>query len=533
MARPLSLVLLFLLLAVATFLRLHEIDRHGLWIDEANSVLIAERDLAGVIEGLRNDANPPVYYLVLHYWVEVFGDSERAVRGLSVVCGVILVGLLYLAGAAWRGPPAGLFAAAVYALHPLQIYNAQTARMYTLLPLIALLSLWMLSRAAARGGRMRWAGYALVTALAPLTHNWGLFLFPAGWVLLLVRGRNTQLPARARFTQLPAFVAAQVAAALPYLLWLPVILKQAEFARTNWIARVMAGVPPILKVPMSIDSFVIGGGIPDYFAYFGIGTNASQVWIARALFAVLLFPAIRAAVHALAGRGTDAGEEGGEKPAREPVLSDAISLSYLMVPLLAAWGASLFIPLYIAGRYDVIAFPAFALLAGSGFALLRPRPAQGVAVALLIGLALSAGRPYYLAEPRRDDVRTAHYLAENAREQDLVVFAGPRRSTVEYSLRRLGTAFSLESFPRELADHMGLFEPAALLENPAQLDRDARAIADRARQPGPEQPTLWVVDYPAGPLNVHLYRQLGDFAPDRTRTREDLRVFCFRPPLNE
>ncbi|NNE07028.1 MAG: hypothetical protein HKN20_00570, partial [Gemmatimonadetes bacterium] len=164
MARPLSLVLLFLLLAAAAFLRLHAIDRHGLWIDEANSVLIADRDVPGVIEGLRNDANPPVYYLLLHYWIAVFGDGERAVRALSVLFGVMLVALLYFAGAAIHGPRAGLFAAAVCALHPLQIYNSQTARMYTLLPVLALLSLWLLDRAVTKGGRVRWAGYAFVTA---------------------------------------------------------------------------------------------------------------------------------------------------------------------------------------------------------------------------------------------------------------------------------------------------------------------------------------------------------------------------------
>ncbi|NNE10212.1 MAG: hypothetical protein HKN20_16755, partial [Gemmatimonadetes bacterium] len=376
--------------------------------------------------------------------------------------------------------------------------------------------LWMLDRAVTRGGRLRWGGYALVTALAPLTHNWGLFLFPAGWALFLLYPRARQVR---------AFLAAQIAAAIPYLLWLPVILKQAEFARTNWIARVMVDVPPILKVPMSIDSFALGGGIPAYFSYFGIGVNPAQVWIARALFAGLLILALRPLLGALSGK-----HDPNETEA-EP--RDWILLSYLMVPLLTAWVASLFLPIYIAGRYDVIAFPAFALLAGSGFALLRSRVLQSVAVAMLVGLAISAAPPYYEAEPRRDDLDTARYLAENAGPRDLIVFAGPRRSTVEYSLRRLGGEYSLVSFPRELADHMGLFEPVALLENPAQLERDARAIVEMAQEPGRGRAHVWVVDYPAGPLNAYLYRRLGEFAPDHERTREDLRVFAFRAPAED
>lgn len=506
-----AFVILIVVLASATFLRVHELDRHGLWIDEANSVLIADRDIPGVIEGLQNDANPPVYYLLLHYWIEIVGDSEQAVRALSILFSVALVFMLYVIGASLRGPPAGLFAAAACALHPLGIYHAQTARMYTLLPLLSLLSFWLLHRAITRGGRANWIAYILMTALAPLTHNWGLFLFPAGWAMFLLRAERAKLP---------VFLAAQAAAALPYLLWLPVIWKQAEFARTNWIARVMVEVPSILKVPMSIDSFLVGGGIPPYFAYFAIGTSTAQVWVARLFFGALLFLALRTTVSVLSHRREDLDTR------------DALLLSYFMVPLVVGWIASLFIPLYVAGRYDVIAFPAFALLAGHGFALIRSRMLQGIAVALLIGLAASAGRPYYDAKPRRDDLDTAHYLAKNTGPNDLIVFAGPRRSTVEYSLRRIGGEFSLVSFPQELADHMGLFEPAALLANPARLERDAREIAEMARQPGREEATLWIVDYPAGPLNVYLYRALGSFDPVHDKTHEGMRVFCFRPPAD-
>ena len=60
-----------------------------LWLDEADSIQFASQSLGGALESLRNDVNLPAYYLILHPWIALFGDSETAARSLS--------GLLYLA----------------------------------------------------------------------------------------------------------------------------------------------------------------------------------------------------------------------------------------------------------------------------------------------------------------------------------------------------------------------------------------------------------------------------------------------------
>lgn len=53
------------------------------WRDEAFSALYAAKPLSWVIQNSSFD--PPLYYVLLHFWIKLFGQSEIAVRSLSFV----------------------------------------------------------------------------------------------------------------------------------------------------------------------------------------------------------------------------------------------------------------------------------------------------------------------------------------------------------------------------------------------------------------------------------------------------------------
>ena len=49
-----------------------------LWLDEAYSALMARNSFVEILSAMRFDAGPPLYYLLLHSWRMVFGESEIA-----------------------------------------------------------------------------------------------------------------------------------------------------------------------------------------------------------------------------------------------------------------------------------------------------------------------------------------------------------------------------------------------------------------------------------------------------------------------
>src|SRR3954468_13711052 len=63
----------------------------GFWIDEGLSVGISDRPLAHIPPALREDGSPPVYYMLLHFWLDVASRSEAGVRGLSLLFALLAI----------------------------------------------------------------------------------------------------------------------------------------------------------------------------------------------------------------------------------------------------------------------------------------------------------------------------------------------------------------------------------------------------------------------------------------------------------
>ncbi|MBM4456735.1 MAG: hypothetical protein FJ011_03030 [Chloroflexi bacterium] len=133
----LILLLLILIIAVAAGVRIYRLDAHSLWSDEGNSAALATRSLIQIAADAAHDIHPPLYYWLLHIWTRIFGLSEAALRGLSVLLGVLLVLVIGGLGRRFYGTSTGLAAAFIAAASPFQIYYSQEARMYILLALQA------------------------------------------------------------------------------------------------------------------------------------------------------------------------------------------------------------------------------------------------------------------------------------------------------------------------------------------------------------------------------------------------------------
>jgi uncharacterized membrane protein len=132
--------------------------RRPLDSSEAYTALAAgQSSSAAVIHiAMRFDpGKPPLYQLMLHDLVLVFGNHEIIMRSLSVIFSLMTVALLVALGAEIFSFEIGLSAAAIWALSPLAILYGSWARNYAML--LALLTgqlflLWRLRRRASIGG---------------------------------------------------------------------------------------------------------------------------------------------------------------------------------------------------------------------------------------------------------------------------------------------------------------------------------------------------------------------------------------------
>ena len=144
------LALLILLLALG--LRLYRLDGQSLWYDEGTSVVLAGRDVAAIVQGAAADIHPPLYYVLLHFWARLFGSSEVAVRLLSAIAGLGVVGAVYLLGRRLFDQQVALVAALLAALSPFLVYYSQEARMYILAALLGAVSTYLMVLIVRRDG---------------------------------------------------------------------------------------------------------------------------------------------------------------------------------------------------------------------------------------------------------------------------------------------------------------------------------------------------------------------------------------------
>ncbi|MFD3701274.1 glycosyltransferase family 39 protein [Streptomyces sp. NPDC058646] len=164
--------LIWLLPVLATLATgLFRISTPVLWHDELATLTVVRRPTGALLDMLQNvDAVHGAYYLLMHYWIGVFGESPAMLRLPTVLAMAAAAGCVALAGKRMFGARAGLTAGLVFALIPAVTRYGQEARSYALVVLVAAAALLLLLRALERPGPVRWLCYAVSVAAAGYLH---------------------------------------------------------------------------------------------------------------------------------------------------------------------------------------------------------------------------------------------------------------------------------------------------------------------------------------------------------------------------
>jgi mannosyltransferase len=189
-SRPANQMAAFvLILIVALLLRLFRLGHQSLWLDEIASWAISSRDLHRVLKS--EPTNPPIYYLLLHFWMKAFGTSEWAIRSLNVLPSVFSVWLVYRLAERLFNRGVAFVSAAYMAVSTFQIYYAQEARCFTLLTVLLLsatICLWNALESTSPRRRYSYYGaYSLLGALSLYTHFIAIFFLAAHGLYVLFR----------------------------------------------------------------------------------------------------------------------------------------------------------------------------------------------------------------------------------------------------------------------------------------------------------------------------------------------------------
>jgi hypothetical protein len=423
--------------------------RSDLWFDEALSVEVAKLPLGELRGALASDGHPPVYYVLLHLWMAVFGEGDLAVRSLSGVFALAALPLTWVLARRLGGREAAVAGLLLLASSPFAIRYATEARMYTLVMLLVLAGALAL-REAVETGAPRWrVAVALLSGLLLLTHYWTFYLLGAtGLVLVWAAWRVTGEERRRRVGAIVAIAAG----GLLFLPWLPTFLAQAASTGTPW------GLParPAELATTSLVDF--GGG------------DFGEARLLGGLTALL-------AALALFGRSVDGRRIVLDLRTRPTVRAEA---AVVVLTLALASTGSWLTSSATASRYLSILFPLHVVLAAVGVAVFASPRVRAVVLAVVVALGAVGGVRNVVFQ-RTQGAEIAAAIDAQGRDGDLVAFCPDQLGPA--TVRHLDDRFRTVTFPdfgapervdwRDYAQRQRGADPAAFAQGLLERAGDA------------------------------------------------------------
>lgn len=378
-------------LACALGIAFRTYSRSELWLDEALTVHLSEVPLGDLSGVLRRDGAPPLYYVLLHGWMQLVGTGNQAVRLLSAVFGVATLPLLYRGGRRLGGPVVGVGALVLLATSPFAIRYATEARMYALVALLVAAG-WLLVVNALERPTARWlVGVAAVSGALLLTHYWAFYLLACTVGALVLAGWRRVLDGRAVARVVAAMAVGSVLLFGP---WVPAFLYQRAHTGTPW-----GTAPGPVEVAFTTLVDLGGGPFPEGQALAGLLAGLTLL--------------------ALFGRAIDGHRIELDLTTRPGARGEALVAA---ATLLVAVGVGTVTASAFASRYTSVAFPLVVLVAAYGLRSLADRRVVAGVLAVASVLGVVGGVRNVVFRRTSADAVVATILENGGRPGDLVAY---------------------------------------------------------------------------------------------------------------
>jgi len=377
---PAALAIVFVAFALYTT----TLTLQSMWIDEVMALFFTKGSFSQTMRAIVSPShNGPLFYLLLYAWRQIAGDSDFAVRFLSVAPAVLTIPLLFQWARRLLTERTALLAAWLFAFSPFVFWFAQEAKMYALHMLFAVASSLTLLAAFRRGRWWRWLLYAALVSTVLYSHFFGAFLVASQAVMALLLGWR-------RGQRLLAYAAAMLSLALAHLPLLRFGLAVLQRYRPQDIWR---GFVPLHEIAHdAIGHYFYRVGMPQVpWSVFLLATGLALAG-SLALFLLPRRDALVIPLHAI-------------------------------TPVLLFYAISIRVPIYGA-KYLAAVVPAlFVLVAWGTEALARLWRPAGVLI-LALGVLMTNGVVRDLTDPavQRSDWRfVADYVDAHESDRDIVV----------------------------------------------------------------------------------------------------------------
>ena len=276
-------------LIIFASLALYTITKSSVWFDEAFGVYLTRFNFIDIARYTAMDIHPPLYYWLLKIWGMMFGNTELALRSMSVLFGGVTILFGYLLQNRLFGKKVARLSLIFMVLSPMLVRYSQEMRMYTLVSAIALAATYFLTVAIDSKKKIHWVIYGVLVSLGLWAHYLSVIVWIAHW---LWRADNIRRNVRNKKDFLAKFFSkewklAHFVALVLYMPWLPFCIGQLLISQIagSWIPAANLGTP--LNFFTNVVYYRDLGEITGLYAFGLLAASAALV-----LFAVKVYTSL-------------------------------------------------------------------------------------------------------------------------------------------------------------------------------------------------------------------------------------------------
>lgn len=399
----LSFVVLILAACTVSLMTLYS---QSIRLDESQSIWASTKSIPALLSYIAQDVHVPLYAVLLHFWMQIFGTDIMVVRALSFIFFMATLPALYKFARESSSQRVAYLTVALFSLSPFVMWYSNEARMYTLFTLVTSLNHLYFLRMVKTEGKESKLGYFLSAIAGLYTHYFFLFLLITQGVFILGRMASFVYTDR-EFGKKPLRVLIMKYIRFP-LRWLGIAFEAFLFL-VPWVTYVFSlgnasNASPLIPRPTSFNIFQT---IVQFL--FGFQTQAIQAFI------IALWPLTLIMLFMLF-----------TKRKRLPVESIGYFGFVTVLPIILVFFVSFIRPIFLS-RYLILVTPSlFFILAWSMLSYSRRVSTYLVTAFMLILLALSGYQNISAATPVKEDYAGVDtYLSEHTTAKDIIAVSAP------------------------------------------------------------------------------------------------------------
>ncbi len=158
-------------------------------IDEPFTIYHSQFDFLNLIHFLKNYNNPPLFEVILHFWIKLFGLSAVSVRFLPMLFSSLTVFFVYRIGIKFFNNRIAILSSALFTLSTINIYFAHDCRVYSLFVLLTTISFYLFFTLLKSKEQFSWLSVlllSLVNLLLIYGHYFGFFVFGLEFLIIIL-----------------------------------------------------------------------------------------------------------------------------------------------------------------------------------------------------------------------------------------------------------------------------------------------------------------------------------------------------------